>query len=93
MRGSVDPDWGRCNRRVVVARRSGDMSPGLGRAGFGFGVIKWRGGISTDDFLGYSYFSLAIGPDGNVELASSRGFSTDNTHIWDAVCRIATAKI
>jgi hypothetical protein len=49
-------------------------------------------GISTDYFVEYSYFSLAIIWDGNVELASSRGFSTDNTHIWDAVCRIATVK-
>ena len=49
-------------------------------------------GISTDDFLRYSYFSLAIIWARNVKLASSRGFSTDNTHIWDAVCRIATVK-
>ena len=50
-------------------------------------------GISTETFLGYSYFSLAIIWARNVKLASSRGFSTDNTHIWDSVCRIATAKI
>lgn len=48
--------------------------------------------ISTDDFVRYSYFSLAIIWARNVKLASSRGFSTDNTHIWDAVCRIATVK-
>jgi hypothetical protein len=41
----------------------------------------------------FRYFSLAITWAGNVKLASSRGFSTDNTHIWDSVCRIATAKI
>ena len=54
---------------------------------------KSNGGISTDDFLGYSYFSLAIIWAANVKLARSRGFSTDNTHIWDSVCRIAKAKI
>jgi hypothetical protein len=54
---------------------------------------SWLAGISTDNFVDYSYFSLAIIWAGNVKLASSRGFSTDNTHIWDSVCRIATAKI
>jgi len=50
-------------------------------------------GISTDNFVRYSYFLLAIIWTRNVKLASSRGFSTDNTHIWDSVCRIAMAKI
>jgi len=69
------------------------MSSRAGSCPIGVQSQESDGGISTDDFLGYSYFSLAIGQDGNVKLARSRGFSTDNTHIWDAVCRIATAKI
>jgi hypothetical protein len=75
---------GQVQRRYVAAR---------GSARFGSAPRKWHGGISTDDFVRYSYFSLAIIWARNVKLASSRGFSTDNTHIWDAVCRIATAKI
>jgi hypothetical protein len=69
------------------------MQPGEGVGDSGSASRKWHGGISTDDFVRYSYFSLAIIWARNVKLASSRGFSTDNTHIWDSVCRIATAKI
>jgi hypothetical protein len=48
--------------------------------------------ISTGHIVWVGHFSLANIVAANVELASSRGFPTDDTHIRDQACRIATAE-
>ncbi len=68
---------------VVAAARGGFLGAGV------LERVSYWNEISTEDFPLDGYFSLAIIWAGNVELASSRGFSTDDTHIQDEVCRIA----
>ena len=71
---------------------AGIAAAGPGSGFLGAGVLGESNGRGRDFhciFVTKGYFSLAIYGVANVKLASSRGFSTDDTHISLPDCRIA----